>query len=141
LSRIVGDAFLLMEFQEAGGAPELALLLMEPVGLDFAELVDGLLELPSEAGRVQAESGDGAVSVDDIEIDTGLFVGWVGGAIEEGSFERWDAVESPGGVGEFLDELGLGGSGWLVLVEELAAVELVGGEVLGGGNGALGLGV
>ena len=35
----------------------------------------------------------------------------------------------PGGVGEFLGELGFGRGGGLVLVEELAAVELVGGGV------------
>ena len=53
-------------------------------------------------------------------------------------FEEWDAVEAPGGVGELLDELGFGGSGGMVFVEELAAVELVGSGVLGredGGGG------
>jgi hypothetical protein len=49
---------------------------------------------------------------------------------EERGFELGDAVEAPSGVGEFLGELGFGGSGGLIFVEELAAVELVGGGVL-----------
>jgi len=57
---------------------------------------------------------------------------------KQGAFERWDAVESPGGVGEFLDELGLGGSGGLVFIEEAAAMCVVGCLVFGredGGGG------
>ena len=51
---------------------------------------------------------------------------------EQLGFQVRDAVETPGGVGEFLGELGFGGSGGLVFLEELAAVELVGGGVFGG---------
>jgi hypothetical protein len=51
--------------------------------------------------------------------------------------EQRDAVESPGGVGAFVDELDLGGSLGLVFVLELRAVELVGGRVLGRQNGGL----
>jgi hypothetical protein len=54
---------------------------------------------------------------------------------EQIGFERRDAADAPGGVGEFLGEVGLGGSGGLVFVEELAAVELVGGRVFGGKEG------
>ena len=61
--------------------------------------------------------------------------GRVGGAGEEVGFEERDAVEAPGGVGEFLDELGFGGGGGLVFVEELLAVALVGGGVFGGQDG------
>jgi hypothetical protein len=54
-------------------------------------------------------------------------------------FEEWDAVEAPGGVDEFLGELGLGGGGGLIFVEELAAMCVVrylvfGGEDDGGGR-------
>jgi hypothetical protein len=75
------------------------------------------------------------VRVDDIEIDGGLFGGWVRGAVKQGDFERWDAVETPGGIDELLSELGLGGRGWLVFVEELAAMALVGGAIFGSEDG------
>jgi hypothetical protein len=121
-----------MELEESRGLLEVTLLLVAALGLDFAELVQGFLELAGEAVGVQAESCEGAMGVDDIEVDASL-LGWrIGGAVEERSFERGDAVETPGGVGEFLDELGFGGSGGLVFVEELAAVEMVGGGLLGG---------
>ena len=75
------------------------------------------------------------MGVDDVEIDRGLIGGWVGGAVEEGGFERGDAVETPGGVGEFLSQLRLGGSGWLIFIEELAGMKLVSGWVLGSEDG------
>ena len=84
---------------------------------------------------MKTESGEGAMGVHDVKVDSGLIGGRVGGAIEEGGFERGDAVEAPGGVGEFLGELGFGGGGGLVFVEKLAAVVLVGGGVLGGEDG------
>jgi hypothetical protein len=47
--------------------------------------------------------------------------------------------ETPGGIGELLDELGFGGSGGLVFVEEAAAMgverRLVFGGEDGGGGG------
>ena len=46
-------------------------------------------------------------------------------------FEERDAVEAPGGVGEFLDELRLGGSGGAVFVPELAEVLQIRGRVFG----------
>ena len=137
-----------MEFEESRGLFEVTLLLVVALGLDFAELVQRFLELAGEPVGVQAERGEGAMGVDDIEVDTSLRGWWIGGAIEERGFERGDAIETPGGVGEFLDELGFGGSGGSIFVEELAAVELVGGGVLGsedrgaagesGGEGVLG---
>jgi hypothetical protein len=48
---------------------------------------------------------------------------------EKLGFQLGDAFETPGGVGEFLGEMGFGGRGGLVFVEELAAVEVVGGGV------------
>ena len=84
---------------------------------------------------VHAEGGEGAVGVDDVEVDGSLSGGRVGGAIEEGGFDQRDAIEAPGGVGEFLRELGFGGGGGLVFIEELAAVALVGCGVLSSENG------
>jgi len=105
--------------------------------LDFAELVQGFLELAGESLAVHAEGGEGAVGVDDVEVDGSLLGGWVGGAVEQGGFEHRDAVETPSGVDEFLGELSFGGGGRLVFVEELAAVALVGGGVLRGEDGRL----
>jgi hypothetical protein len=119
-----------MEFQKGSGALEVALLLEMALGLDFAELVECLSELAGEPLRVHAEGGEGAVGVDDIEADGRLLGGWVGGAVEQGGFKRRDAVEAPRRVGELLGELSFGGSGGLILVEELAAVLLVGDGIL-----------
>jgi hypothetical protein len=114
-----------MEFQEGSGLLEVALLLEAALTLDIAELVQGFLELAGEPLVVQAEDGEGAVGVDDVEL----------GAVEECGFQVRDAIEAPGGVDEFLGELGLGGGGGLVFVEELVRVALVGGGVLGGEDG------
>jgi hypothetical protein len=46
-----------VEFEEGGGVFEVAALALDAVGLDIAELVDGLLELAGEPLVVQAESG------------------------------------------------------------------------------------
>ena len=125
LSRVVWNAFAFMEFQEAGGTLDLALLLVAALGLDFAEVVHSLLELAGEPLVVQAEGGEGAVGVDDVEV----------GAVEEGGFERGYPIDAPGGVGEFLGELGLGGSRGVVFVEEAATLRVVRGSVFGGENG------
>jgi len=114
--------------------------------LDVSELIDGLLELAGQSCAIEGELGDEVESVDDIEFDTGFFVGRVRGAGEDISFEERDATEAPGGVGEFLDEVGFGGGGGIVFIEELAAVMVVGGAVFGreeraGGGQAVGCGV
>ena len=57
---------------------------------------------------------------------------------EKLGFEEWDAVDAPGGVGEFVDELSLGGGGGSVLVEKLLDVALVGVGVLGGQDSGAG---
>src|SRR6202035_1908755 len=57
---------------------------------------------------------------------------------EQLGFEERDAVEAPRGVGDFVDELSLGGGGGLVLIEKLLDVALVGGGVLGGQDGGAG---
>ena len=69
---------------------------------------------------------------------TGLFVGRIGGAGEQVGFEQRNAIEAPGGVDQFLDELSFGRCGGLVFGEELAAVGFVGGRVFGGQDDGLG---
>ncbi len=70
-----------MHFQDAAGALELAALVLAALGLEFAELIDGLVELAREPGVVEAEPGEGVVRVDDIKLDGGLFVGRICGAV------------------------------------------------------------
>jgi len=127
-----------MEFKQGRGTLEGSLLIVAALGLDFAELVHGLLELAGEPLVVEAESSEGAVGVDDVEVDSSLIGGRVGGAIEEGGFEERDAVEPPCGVGEFLGELGLGGSGGFVFVEEAAAMRVERRVVFGWEDGGRG---
>ena len=50
-------------------------------------------------------------------------------------FEKRDAIEAPGGVGKFLDELDFGSGFRLVLVAQFLAVKLEGGWVFGGQDG------
>ena len=129
-----------MEFEEDRGVAEVALFALAAVGLEVAKLGEGLLELAREALRVEAQGGEGAMGVDDVKRH-----GWVGigggvggrilGAGEELGFEERNAVEAPGGVGEFVDELGFGGGGGQVLGEELLDVAVEGGKVLGGEDG------
>ncbi len=75
-----------IEFEESRGLLEVTLLLVAAFGLDFAELLQGLLELAGEAMGVQAEGGEGAVGVDDVKGDSGLFGGRFGGAVQECGF-------------------------------------------------------
>lgn len=51
---------------------------------------------------------------------------------EHVGFEEWDAIQAPGGVDQFLDELGFGRSRRLVFGEELAAMRFAGGWIFGG---------
>jgi hypothetical protein len=64
--------------------------------------------------------------------------GWGLGGREEVGFEKWDAIQAPRGVGEFVDQLSFGGSRGAVFFEELAAVLLVGGRVFGREDGGAG---
>jgi hypothetical protein len=57
---------------------------------------------------------------------------------KELGFEEWDAVEAPRGIGDFVDELSLGGVGGLILIEKLLDVALVGFGVLGRQDSGLG---
>jgi hypothetical protein len=127
-----------VEFEEGGGVLELAALGLGAVGLDLAELIEALLELTGKALALDAEVGDEAMGVDDIECDFPIERDGSGGAREHFGFEQRDAVEAPGSVGDFRDELRFGGSGGLVFVEEAAAMVGVGGRVFGGEDGGSG---
>jgi len=135
---IPGNSFVFVEFEEGGGVFKVALLALAALGLNGAELGERFLELAGEALAVEAQGGEGAVGVDDVEGQGWIRVGISGrsgGAGEELGFEERDAVEAPGGVGELVDQLGLGGGGGVVLGKELLDVALVCGEVLGGEDG------
>jgi hypothetical protein len=93
-----GNSFLFMEFEEGGGVSELAALALVALGLDVEELVERFLELAGEALALDAEAVEEAMGVEDAEV----------GAREKVGFEERDAVEAPGGVDEFVDELGFG---------------------------------
>jgi hypothetical protein len=138
-----GNSFVFVEFEDGGGVFEVAALALDAVGLDLAKLVEAFLELAREALALDAEVGEEAMGVDDVKLDflvkpSGLPGGRIGGAGEEVGFEEWDAVETPGGVGELLNELFFGGSGGLVFVEEAAAMCVVRGLVFGGEDGGRG---
>jgi hypothetical protein len=94
--------------------------------------------LAGESLSVDAERSEQAVDVHDVE-RRGLGAGgWGLGAGEDVGFEKRDAVEAPGGVGEFVHKLGFGGSLRIVFGEELAAVLLVSGRIFGGEDGGAG---
>ena len=131
---VVGLSFVLIHKRDIDEVIEVLLLLVASDFLDVAELGDEALELAGEALGVHAQvgerlrltferRGDGEGVLDSVAD---------GGEVEEIGFERGGAVESPGSVGEGLDEVGLGGSFGVVFVDERFHVTLVGGEVLGG---------
>jgi hypothetical protein len=113
-----------MANQDFGYFVEMAALQAAAFFLDVAELIESFLELAGETRAVEAEPGQ--------ERDLGLGVGSLG---EQFSFEEWDAIEAPGDVGHFVDELSLGGIGGLAVVEKLLEVALVGFGVFGGQDG------
>jgi len=121
--------FVFIEFEDGGGILEFSALALEAVGLNLAKLVEGFLELAGEPMALQVEVCDEAMGVDDVEVDTRLLIGRVGGAGEQVGLEQRDAIEAPGGVDQFLDELGFGRSCRLVFVHELAALRFVGGWI------------
>ena len=59
---------------------------------------------------------------------------------EQLCFEEWDAVETPGGVGDFVNQLSFGDGGGSVLIDELLDVAILGFRVLSGQDGGLGSG-
>src|ERR1700722_4856935 len=64
--------------------------------------------------------------------DWGAVAWGVGSLGEQLGFDEWDAVEAPGGVGHFVDQLSFDGVGGLVVIEKLLDVALVGFGILGG---------
>ena len=60
-----------VEFEEGGGVFEFAALVIDTVGLDVAERFEGFLELAREALALDAEVGEEAMGVDDVELDLG----------------------------------------------------------------------
>jgi len=127
-----GNSFVFMQNEERGGVLQVTALLLAALDLEIAKDFERLVELAGEAVQLDAEIADEAVGVDDVEIDGGLFGGRVGGAVEQIGFEARDAVDAPGSVGEFLNEVGFSGGGGFEVVVKLAAVVLVGGCVFGG---------
>jgi hypothetical protein len=119
-----------MAYEELGCFVEMAALQAAALFLDVAELIECFLELAGEARAMQTKRSEGAMSVDNIEIDGSLLRGRVDGAREQLGFKEWDAVEAPRGVGDFVDELSLGGCGGGVLIEKLLDVALVGFGIL-----------
>ena len=113
-----------MADEDFGHVVEMAALLPAAFLLDVLELLDGFLELAGEARAVEAKPGE--------QRDLGLGVGGLG---EQVGFEEWNAVETPGGVGDFVDQLCFGGVGGFVLVEKLLGVALEGLGVLRGQDG------
>lgn len=117
--------------EDFGGIAELLAFELVAVRLEAAEMFEGLVELAGEALAVESEGGERAMCVDHVEPKGGP----VGGAREQLGFEVWNSIEAPGGVGEFVNELGFGGRGGLVLVEKLLDVAREGGRVLGREDG------
>ena len=124
-----------MEFEERGGVFEVAALALGAVLLDRAEGVEAFLELAGEALALDAEIGEEAMGVDNVEGDFLVERNGRGGASEQVGFKERDAIETPGGVDKLLDELRFGGSGGLVFVVKLVAMLFKGGRVFGGKNG------
>ncbi len=116
-----------MADEDFGHFVEMAALLAATLLLGIAELIGGFLELAGEARAVEAQPGE--------ERDLCLGVGGLG---EQVGFEEWDAVETPGGIGDFVNELSLSGVGGGVLIEKLLDVALVGFGVLRGEDSGAG---
>ena len=116
-----------MADEDFGHFVEMAALLPVALKLHLAELLGGFLELAGEARTMETKPGE--------ERDLGLGVGGLG---EQVGFEEWNAVETPGGVGHFVDQLSFGGVGGFVLIEKLLEVTLVGFWVLRGEDGGAG---
>ncbi|HTS49572.1 MAG TPA: hypothetical protein VMH05_16580 [Bryobacteraceae bacterium] len=117
-----------MDFGDCGGGLEVAFAVGEALGLDFAELIESFLKLAREAHAVETEHRESAHGAVDVNLDC------LAGAFQQIGFEGRDAVEAPGGVGQFLSELRFGWSRRAVFVDELAAVLLVSSLIFGGQN-------
>jgi len=63
------DPLVFVEFKEGGGVLEVAALALGVVSLDVAEGFEALLELAGETLALDAEGGEKAMGVDDVEGD------------------------------------------------------------------------
>ena len=117
----------MMAHQDFGHFVEMAALQAATFFLNVVELLGSLLELAGEARPVESKLGQ--------ERDLGLGVGVLG---EQLGFEGWNTVETPGGVGDFVDQLSLDGGGGFVVSEKLLEVALVGFGVFGGQDSGAG---
>jgi hypothetical protein len=116
-----------MAYEDFGHFVEMAALQAATVFLDIAEVLGSFLELAGKARAVHSEPGQ--------EWDLGLGVGFQG---EQLGFEEWDAVEAPGNVGHFVDQLSLDGIGGFAVSEKLLDVALVSSGILVGQDGGAG---
>src|SRR5579871_3872227 len=114
------QVLLFVELEEVGGVAQVAFFAFTALVLDVAQQVESLLELAGEARAIETEDGNLLYGGPGVVFAIGASCRG-----EDIGLEQRDAVEPPGSVGQFLDELGLGGIGGLVLVAELAAVGVV----------------
>jgi hypothetical protein len=107
-------SFLLVQFHEVEASVEVLLFLGTAGFLEVAKLGDGPFELAGEALGMEAEAGQGFGLVQETfdEVPPTVVEG------EEVGFERDDAVEAPGDVGQGLDQVFFGGALGLVFVAE-----------------------
>ena len=110
-----------------GGSFENLAFPLATLGLEFAKLPECPFELAREARAMEAEHGKG-------------LEGWLRirvmpvpiGHPQEAGFEERDAAQAPGGFGEFLHQMVLGGRGRLEFLEELAGVQVERGAIFRG---------
>src|SRR5437016_12633293 len=102
-----------MQFQNGGGVFQVAIFGFAAVGLDFAKLIERLVELTGEAMSVHAEireqtllaaeslfNGTAGLDVGEVNIDAAGGEG--GGEHEDVAFEEGGAIQAPGRIGEAL---------------------------------------
>ena len=140
---IEGAFFVEGVLEEFGGAVELGRFLSAALLLELAELFGFSFAAAAEAVFLELEIAEAAFfgdidfEFDEAAADGGRVIGELFGEAEfargeEGHFEAGDAVETPGGIGERLDEGGFLGSDRGEALEERFEVLLVEGEVVGG---------
>ena len=135
-----------MQFENCGCVFQIACLGFAAGGLDFAELIQSLVELAGEPMAVHAEIGEGAllaaksfgdgeagVEVGDVDIDAA----GRGGERQQIALQGGDSIEAPGGVGKILDQLLFGGTLGLVFVEKGLGVTVERGRIFRGECGRL----
>jgi hypothetical protein len=113
------------------------------LGLKLLEIGGVLYQLPAEAGFLDAQVvqlamiGEIGVGFDERRTECGILIIEDVGKFDaakgvDPGFERGDAEQAPGGIGEGLGERGFGVSGGLPFGEEGCDVVFVGGGIVGG---------